>query len=140
MCMAVQYVWQAFLTDHPQGLLQPVRKRDGGDEGGLTLGSIVARLAEVSIVARGGASVSMTRQAFSLTLTRPSPVGHISAFCDAETSMSTPQRSCCISIPPRPLTESKINSASVSRTAAPIADRSVTAPVELSLWIAMTAR
>ena len=135
--MPVQYVWQAFLTDHPQGLLQPVRKRDGGGEGGLTLGSIVARLAEVSIVARAGASVSMTRQAFSLTLTRPSPVGHISAFCDAETSTSTPQRSFCISIP---LTESTINSASVSRTAALIADRSATAPVEHSLWIAMTAR
>ena len=53
-CMPVQYVWQAFLTDQPQGLLQPVRKRDGGGEGGLTLGSIVARLAEVPIVARAG--------------------------------------------------------------------------------------
>ncbi len=68
------------------------------------------------------------------------PGGHISAFCDAEIRISMPHSSCRISIPPTPLTESTIKSASLFRTTAPIPGRSATIPVELSLCTATTAR
>lgn len=81
----------------------------------------------------------MRSQAFSLMLAMPRPGGHISAFCEAETTTSTPHSSARISAPPNPLTLSQASTASVSPTIDPSAFRSVSAPVELSLWTVNTA-
>ena len=74
-----------------------------------------------------------TRIAFSLTAAIASPGGHIRDFCEAVTTTSAPHSSMRISTPPTPLTESTTSSVSVSRSTAPIAARSATTPVALSL-------
>src|SRR5947199_74476 len=84
--------------------------------------------------------VHVPRQALGPRLTRPMPGGHISAFCEPLSRISTLQSSWRISSPPRPLTESTIRMAGLSLTILPIAARSATAPVALSLWTRQTAR
>ncbi len=82
----------------------------------------------------------MISQAFAPTLIKASPGGHISAFCEAETTISIPHSSCRSSRPPSPLTESTMRSVGESRTTRPIAAKSATTAVELSLCTTTTAR
>lgn len=61
------------------------------------------------------------------------------AFCDPETTTSTPQASMGRSITPRLVMASTTRRASVRRTMPARAWMSWTAPVEVSLWVAKTA-
>ena len=63
----------------------------------------------------------------------------MSAFCDPDTTTSTPQASVASSIPPRLETASTTRTAPVGATALAIASTSCTTPVDVSEWVTKTA-
>ena len=69
----------------------------------------------------------------------PSPGGVISAFCDPETTTSSPQASVSHGTAPRLETASTTMSAPASFAAAASAWMSATTPVDVSDWTTQTA-
>ncbi len=63
----------------------------------------------------------------------------MSAFCDPDTTTSTPHSSVRRSTPPKLETASTTNAAPVGRTASAIPRTSCTTPVEVSDWVTYTA-
>ena len=94
-----------------------------------------SRVVRQSSVNRGDVASSARAQARSETAAKASPGGVISAFCEPDTTTSTPQSSAASSTPPRLETASTTSSAPVGRTASAIACTSWTTPVEVSEWV-----
>ena len=127
------------LEDHPERDVEADDDRDGGREGGVEL--LLGLRA--SAPSRGRSAErrrpSRASQAASETETIARPGGAISAFCEPETTESSPHSSVSQGIAPRLEIASTPTSAPASFAAAASARTSATTPVEVSDCVTSTA-
>ena len=88
--VALERGLEAVVEDHPERDVEPADQRDGRREGGVEDLLRLPRRAPVEVELRDGGSLS---QSGSATLAIARPGGHISAFCEPETTTSMPQAS-----------------------------------------------
>ena len=89
---------------------------------------------------RGAVPSAASPHALSETDANARPGGHISAFCEPETTTSMPHSSVRSSTPPRLETASTTSAAPLGRTASAIARMSWTTPVDVSDWVTKATR
>ena len=119
---------EAVVEDHPERDVEAADQRHGRRERGVE--DLLRLAASRASRSRSCATAAASSQRRSATLAIARPGGHISAFCEPETTTSIPQAS--VSSGTAPSDETASTTRIASPTAALIACTSATTPVEVS--------